>query len=169
MNQTINPFHIVLLLFISVVYKHQKRVTKKGKVDKTDLIRNSLENTAHVSPLFQIVLALVPVYLLLTNENTNGSVIESIFVMLTYVFSVRTFQNIVNPKLNGNINFVIPFVTILLLNSVYNNIIPRHYIRHIYFYLAIMSVVTLKTNEQETTTSITNDIILSHIVFYLNK
>ena len=168
MNQTINPFHIVLL-FISVVYKHQKRVTKKGKVDKTDLIRNSLENTAHVSPLFQIVLALVPVYLLLTNENTNGSVIESIFVMLTYVFSVRTFQNIVNPKLNGNINFVIPFVTILLLNSVYNNIIPRHYIQHIYFYLAVMSVITLKTNEQETTTSITNDIILSHIVFYLNK
>lgn len=168
MNQTINPFHIILLLFVFVIYQHQKKITKKGKIDKTDLIRNNLTHF-HISPIFQIVLSLIPVYILLTHQNTTSCVLESIFIMLTYVLSIKTLQNIINPRLNGNINFNISFVSIILLNSIYNNIIQKEYTKHVYFYLLVLLVVSLKNNEDETTTSITNDIILSHIIFFLNK
>ncbi len=164
----INAIHIVLLIAIFMFHNQQRKIVKKGTVDRCDLLRNSIGDF-ELSPFIPLLFLILPIYYLLSHDKVNADVIEKIFIMLTYMFSVRTLQNIINPNYNTAINVTVPLVTLILLNGIYSNIIDKQYTKHVYVYIMILALIRLKSNTTETTTSVLNDIILSHFIFYINK
>lgn len=164
----INAVHVVLLIAVFIFNNQQRKIVNKGKLDRCDLIRNST-NDFEISFLIPILFLLLPIYYLLTHENVNSDIIEKIFIMITYVFSVRTVQNMLNPNYNNPLNVTTPLVTLILLNGIFSNLIGKEYTKHVYVYIIMMSFIQLKSNANETSTSIMNDIILSHFIFYCNK
>jgi len=149
-------------------HNQQRKIVKKGTVDRCDLLRNSIGDF-ELSPFIPLLFLILPIYYLLSHDKVNADVIEKIFIMLTYMFSVRTLQNIINPNYNTAINVTVPLVTLILLNGIYSNIIDKQYTKHVYVYIMILALIRLKSNTTETTTSVLNDIILSHFIFYINK
>ena len=164
----INAIHVVLLIAVFIFNNQQRKIVNKGKVDRSDIIRNSTSDF-EISFLIPILFLLLPIYYLLTHEKVNSEIIEKIFIMITYVFSTRTVQNMLNPNYNNALNVTIPLVTLILLNGILSNLIGKEYTKHVYVYIMMMSFIQLKSNPNETSTSIMNDIILSHFVFYCNK
>ena len=164
----INAIHIVLFIVIFVFHNQQRKIVKKGKIDRCDLVRNSIGDV-EISPLIPIILLLIPVYYLLSHAKVNSEIIEKIFIMLTYMFSIRTLQNIINPNINGTINVTIPLVTLILLNGIYSDVIDKQYTKHVYVYILILTLIRVQSNLNETTTSVINDVVLSHLIFYCNK
>ena len=164
----INAIHVVLLIAVFIFNNQQRKIVNKGKVDRSDIIRNSTSDF-EISFLIPILFLLLPIYYLLTHEKVNSEIIEKIIIMITYVFSTRTVQNMLNPNYNNALNVTIPLVTLILLNGIFSNLIGKNYTKHVYVYIMMMSFIHLKSNPNETSTSIMNDIILSHFVFYCNK
>ena len=164
----INAIHVVLLIAVFIFNNQQRKIVNKGKVDRSDIIRNSTSDF-EISFLIPILFLLLPIYYLLTHEKVNSEIIEKIFIMITYVFSTRTVQNMLNPNYNNALNVTVPLVTLILLNGIFSNLIGKEYTKHVYVYIMMMSFIQLKSNPNETSTSIMNDIILSHFVFYCNK
>lgn len=164
----INAIHVVLLIAVFILNNQQRKIVNKGKVDRSDIIRNSTSDF-EISFLIPILFLLLPIYYLLTHEKVNSEIIEKIFIMITYVFSTRTVQNMLNPNYNNALNVTVPLVTLILLNGIFSNLIGKEYTKHVYVYIMMMSFIQLKSNPNETSTSIMNDIILSHFVFYCNK
>ena len=164
----INAIHVVLLIAVFILNNQQRKIVNKGKVDRSDIIRNSTSDF-EISFLIPILFLLLPIYYLLTHEKVNSEIIEKIIIMITYVFSTRTVQNMLNPNYNNALNVTVPLVTLILLNGIFSNLIGKEYTKHVYVYIMMMSFIQLKSNPNETSTSIMNDIILSHFVFYCNK
>ena len=100
-------------------------------MDRCDIIRNSTSDF-EISFLIPILFLLLPIYYLLTHEKVNSEIIEKIIIMITYVFSTRTVQNMLNPNYNNALNVTIPLVTLILLNGIFSNLIGKEYTKHVY-------------------------------------
>ena len=153
------------MLFVSFFHNKHKSVDRDSQ---PDLIKEYLGD-GDVSPLIPVIMTILVIYVLLSSDKTTGCTLESIFIMFVCTLVVKTFQNIANPKSNGKIAYRLPLTCIVLLTSYSSGIIPKSYLKHVYMYIVASAAVELKTNSDINTTTIVNDIILSHVMFYLNK
>lgn len=149
------------------------RRRKKQPVDcdttNKDLIRSSFEdvlgfkhaNKEHV--WFHLLLTLVPVYFYLHQP----LIAEHICVLYIYHLCIRTVQNKINPQ-NTPVDFHLPFLVLSLLVSVQHQQIGRAHVPHTYAAMMAYSLYHMYAKPKTTTTTnILNDLVLSHMLFFV--
>jgi hypothetical protein len=158
--------HIVIVLF---VYVTNRLSTNKGTATHNkDLIRESFKR--HLNDYFQnkwllLVLTLLPIYWLLGKP----SVAEHVCVLYVYQLLLRTVHKTINPS-NQPPDFHTPFFMLSLLVALQNNLLNRSYLLHSYLSVLMYSFVNLYNKPHTTTTtSISNEIMLSHLLFFVFK
>ena len=165
-------FHIVLFFVVHMVRRKKNQVKKasstRGDTTK-DLIRSAFEDTVGFKQFlqeqawFHLLLTILPVYFYMQQP----SIAEHICVLYIYHLCIRTAQNKINPQ-NTPVDFHLPFFVLSLLVSVQHNQIGRQHVPHTYLAMLMYAMVHMYAKPNITTTSsIVNDVILSHLLFFV--
>lgn len=155
--------HIVIVLFVYIVNHLTHKTTAKHS---KDLIRESFKR--HVSGHFQskwllLISTMLPVYWLMDRP----CIAEHVCVLYVYQILIRTVHKVINPS-NQPTDFHTPFFMLSLLVALQNNLINRSYVSHTYLSVLVYSLFNLYNKPQTTTTtSISNEILLSHLLFFV--
>tara|TARA_Y100000389_G_scaffold198548_1_gene235259 strand:- start:101 stop:622 length:522 start_codon:yes stop_codon:yes gene_type:complete len=163
-------FHIVLFFVVHMVRrkKNQANTPQKG-CDTKDLIRASFEDAIGFKPFlrehawFHLLMTLLPVYFYIQQP----SIAEHICVLYIYHLCIRTAQNKINPQ-NTPVDFHLPFLVLSLLVSIQHNQINRRHVPHTYFAMLTYAIYHMYAKPNTTTTtSIVNDVALTHLLFFV--
>ena len=163
-------FHIVLFFVVHMVRRKKNQASEGQKgCDTKDLIRSSFEDAIGFKHILQeqawlhLLLTIVPVYFFIQQP----SIAEHICVLYIYHLCIRTAQNKINPQ-NTPVDFHLPFLVLALLVSVQHNQIGRQHVPHTYFAMLTYAIYHMYAKPNiTTTTSIVNDVALSHLLFFV--
>lgn len=156
----LNVIHIILF-FIVIVFS--RKPNSNNKANTFDLIRESFDvfDSKHFKHNWLLyALTLLPIYFYIHKPN----IAEHVCVVYVYVLCIRTLQNIINTS-NTPVNYFLPFFILSILNLIQHKTINSIY--NAYIVMLIYCIYTLYNREKETTTSISNDVILSHLLFFI--
>lgn len=157
----------IILLLAFFVYVINRRHRKRSHEPRADTLRSTL-NQIKISTYVPYILALLPLYI--GYDNIEFPKIFEHGVVLYIIFlAVRTMQIVNNPKTRPPIVFTSPATTVMMLLYVYNGIISAPQVRNAYLYVIAQAVSVLITNPYVTTSSIIDDIVLAHFLFYIFK
>lgn len=166
----LSALHIGLLIFVGYF---QCQLTRLCEKTNPDIIKDSIKNSFHHVPS---VFAMLPaLYLLFNHETTSGqmtNISQFIIGCGIMVLAVNTFKKCMNPHSETNvIDYALPFhVTALLCVCFFDVIHKRH---HVSFVMGLVSLhaITVYNDPSScvTTSSMINDIVLSILVFVMNK
>lgn len=161
--RNVSTFHILALILVYVIHrKHRNQKT----IVQPDAIRNTAPNqdVHHMLPLLMLA---VPLYMIMTND---AALLEHVLVMLTGFLAIRSTQIVLNKETRPPIEYTTPFVVLSMLVLMYKGMIPRTQISLAYLFMAAHAVVTLFVYPTKTTSSsVVDDFILSHLMFYTFK
>jgi len=166
----LSALHIGLLGFVIYFQCHLSRLCTRAN---PDIIKDNLQNTISKIPSF--ITMLPAIYLLFNHETTSermADILQFIIGCGIIVLSIDTFKKCMNPQSDTNtVDYALPFHVITLLSACFFNVIHKRH--HMSFVVALLSlhVLTVYNNSAScvTTSSMVNDIILSTLVFMMNK
>jgi hypothetical protein len=166
----LNLFHIICILFIFIIENNTKTY-KNDIVHQKDLMRDSFPYVNAKSKeytWFVYMLTCVPIYLLLNNKHPEIShIIEHIVSLIITSVIYKKIINIFTPTNTSIIDYkTIVHVTTSLICVQYN-IVNRSSIYNLYMLMALHYFTNLHMYEYNTTKSIFDDVILSHLCFYI--
>lgn len=161
--RNVSTFHVILLILVYVI--HRKHLIQKTIV-QPDAIRNAAP-TQHVHPMLPLLMLAVPLYMIMTND---AALLEHVLVMFTGFLAIRSTQIVLNKETRPPIEYTTPFVVLSMLVLMYKGLIPRTQISLAYLFMAAHAAVTLFVYPTKTTSSsVMDDFILSHLMFYIFK
>ena len=155
----LNVIHIILF-FTIVIFSRKKR---DQKTNISDLIRESFDIFKYDKLKNSWVLfglTFLPIYFYIRKPNLA----EHICVVYLYVLCIRALQNVINTS-NTPINYYLPFFIISILTMIQHKLIDSVY--NAYTTILLYCIYTLYNKEKETTTTISNDVFLSHLLFFI--
>jgi len=148
--------------------KHRNKY--KSKPNVSDDLRDTIVEhykKIDVHPIIPLVLIGIPLYMLVTH---NTSLLEHTLVMYLLFMLVRSVQIILNKENRLLIEYTNPLVTLTILMLVYNDVIPKHHTGSAYLYILAYNAVALLAYPKKTSSSsLIDDVILSHLIFYILK
>lgn len=169
----LTSFHLIMAIFVYVVQrKHSRSTHLKTNVFKSDSVREVLKSFVSKPPhvLWVTLATLVPLYVMATSSQITNVHWEKIGLMGLMLAIVRSVQIIINKEHRSRMEYTTPLVTITLLMAVYHNVIPGTQRNLIYPFIMAHALLVLSTFPTRTTTStIVDDVVLSHLMFYLFK
>lgn len=164
--RNVTTFHMLLLIIVYVIDRKHRYKTKETLQAQPDAVRDAIP-TKGVHPLLPYMLVAVPLYMLMTN---NAALLEHVLVMYVGYLSVRSVQIVLNKETRPPIEYTAPFMVMSMLMLMYKGMIPRTQLSLAYMYMAAYSVVALLAFPKKTTSSsVMDDFILSHLMFYTFK
>lgn len=161
----ISPIVLLLALFVYVVQRKTK--TKKPKPPVSDSLRDTIQENLKVDLPWYVPYALtvIPLYLGY-NHVEFPKIFEHGLVLWILFLAVRTFQLLNNPISRGPVEFTSPAVNLLMLLYVYHGILER---KSAYLYTIAQAVTVLLLNNHMTMSTLLDDSVLAHLLFYLFK
>jgi hypothetical protein len=160
----LNAFVLLLAFFVYIVHRSNR---KSPKEPKSDTLRESLQQI-QLPGYAPYAMALVPLYLGYNHEQFP-KIFEHGLVLYILFLAVRTMQLVNNRKSQRPIEFTSPVTTIMALLYVYHGIVERKHIRSAYLYVVAQALSVLILNPHVTASSLVDDSVLAHFLFYLFK
>ena len=117
------------------------------------------------------VLAFLPVYVGYGNPSFP-KLFEHALILAVYFVAVRTFQRLNNPTASPGYtpNWSTHVTTSLLLLYVQSGIVSRDNLRFVYAWILMQTFAVVFANPvAHTGSSVLDDVVLSHLIFYVNK
>lgn len=167
--RSVTTLHLLLLIFVHLVHrKHRKHTGSEIKPDAVrDAINEHTGNNLTIHPLVPYLLVLIPVYMMITN---NARLVEHVFVMFAWFATIRSLQIVLNRETRPMTEYTAPIVVMSMLSLIFNNYIPMTQLSVAYLFMAAYAAVALMAYPTKTTSSsIGDDFILSHLMFYILK
>ena len=163
--------HLIVTILIYIVdRKHRRKHSKAPAKPVQDAVRDTLlEHYKKISvhPVIPLLLLSIPIYMMITN---NAQLFEQTLVMYIMFLLVRTIQIILNKNDRMLIEYTNPIVTLVLLMLTYNKIIPVNNMGMVYLYVMLYNTVVLMAQPHKTSSSsLLDDTLLSHLIFYILK
>jgi hypothetical protein len=160
----LNAVVLLLAFFVYIVHRSNRNAKKEPR---PDTLRDSLKNV-NIPPYLPYAMALVPLYLGYSH-NEFPKIFEHGVVLYVLYLAVRTMQFVNNKKTQPPIEYTSPGLTIMLLLYVYHGIIERPHLHMVYMYLIGQAVSVLILKDYVTASSMVDDTVLAHFLFYLFK
>jgi 4-amino-4-deoxy-L-arabinose transferase-like glycosyltransferase len=165
----INALVVLLAIFVYiVVVRKQKKPTNKP--DLPDTARSAIDEFGikHEWPSYlPYVLALAPLYLGY-NHDQFPKIFEHGVVLYVLFLFLRAVQLLNNKETRHTPEYTLPVSTLLVLLYVYHGIIKDP--KHAYLYLCAHAATVLMMYRKTTTLStLIDDVVLAHLVFYVFK
>jgi hypothetical protein len=168
--RTVATFHVLLLIVVYIIDRKHRRSFLSGNkalatTNNDDAVRDTTNFEVH--SLLPYALLAVPLYMIMTN---NAALAEHVLVMYTWYTSVRSVQIVLNKNSRPPIEYTGPLMVMSMLLLMYNNYIPITQVSLAYAYMLLYAFVVLMVYPKKTTSSsIIDDFILSHLMFYIFK
>lgn len=163
--RNVTTFHVLLMIIVYIIDRKHRRSFVSGKTPADDAVRDATNFEIH--SLVPYALLAVPLYMIMSN---NAALAEHVLVMYTWYMSVRSLQIVMNKNTRPPIEYTGPLMVMSMLLLMYNNYIPMTQVSLAYAYMMLYSLVVLMAYPQKTTSSsIIDDFILSHLMFYIFK
>ena len=156
---------LVHLVILCIVYVVNRGKSNSNKVNQKDLLRESYGNQIGgylKNNWVLLLLTISPMYFFMHKPD----IAEHICVIYVYHLLIRTIQNIINPT-NTLIDYHTPLFIVSLLVSLQYKYIDHKYIFYTYSSVFLHYIINMHNNPQNTTTSISNDLALTHLLFYV--
>lgn len=166
----LTTYHLLVVVLVYIVHrKHARRPTAEMLPDTIrKMVTNALSPKPH--PPFRLNTVWPYVGALLVLFYMGGRYWERIARMFLMFVVVRTLQIVINREQRWRTEYTTPLVCLTLLMSVYHHIIPVSHRHIIYAYMSAHAMTVLLAHPFHTTTSsIIDDLALSHLIFYLMK
>lgn len=170
----ISSLHILLIIFWFLITKKNNTQSKSNTQSKPpDLIRNTfhLPYFSKVHPMLMWALALIPMYLFFANEKHQHQlpmIFEHMLVVYISIIAVQTFKLFINPQ-NQVIDYKFTLLTLLILNLLMYDIIPKNQSVLAYMYVLGFKYIEFMKNESHTTSQTIDSFVLTHLMFFLLK
>ena len=160
-------------LFAFVTYFHYQLTSFNDYCTNPDMIRDYVQGSLGNLP--RIVLLVPTMYLLFNHENTcdrMSNILQFVIGCSLIVWAINIFKKCINPRSETNVHeYTLPIQIMTALCVCYYKIIhPRH---HLSFALLVATVhaffIYNDPRSIVTTSAIINDLILSTLVFMINR
>jgi hypothetical protein len=177
----LSSFHIIMVILVYVVQRKHSRTLTNGIVQchdhhptrYQDSIREVFSSFGFVTkphPAWVYLATLIPLYVIATSPQITNTHWEKLGLMGLMIAIVRSVQVVLNKDQRFQMEYTTSLVTITLLMAVYHNVIPNTQRHLIYPYIVAHGLLVLLAYPKRTITStIIDDVALSHLMFYLFK
>lgn len=167
--RNINALVVLLALFVYVVFRKRTRAPNVAKKELPDTARSALDEfgkrewPSYLPYLF----ALAPVYLGYSHENFPKIFEHGLVLYILFLF-VRSVQLVNNPETRHAPEYTLPATTLWAVLYVYYGLIKEP--KHAYLYLCAHAATVWSMYRQKTTlSSLLDDVVLAHLIFYVFK
>ena len=166
--RNVTTFHVLLFIIVYVIDRKHRRTHDRSKPPVEDAVRDTVASTkVDIHPLVPYALLAVPLYMIMSN---NAALLEHVSVMYAWYMLVRSLQIVVNKNSRPPVEYTGPLMVMSVLLLVYNNYVPPSQVSLAYAYMMLYAVVVLMAFPTKTTSSsVIDDFILSHLIFYTFK
>lgn len=166
----LSTFHLIMAILVYVVQRKHSRTLSNAVVNK-DSIREVLSSfVTNPHPAWVYLATLIPLYVIATSSQITNTHWEKLVLMGLMIAIVRSVQVVINKDQRFQMEYTTLLVTITLLMAAYHNVIPNTQRHLIYPYIVAHGLLVLSAYPKRTITStIIDDVALSHLVFYLFK
>ena len=172
----ISTFHLLMVVLVYIVHrKHARCATNEVRLpdtmrDMLTKVLSSINGMGDALSIFRLSVIWPYVGALLCLYYVGGTHLERIARMCLMFALVRTVQIVLNHTQRVPTEYTMSLVSFTLLMSVYHQITPASQRHLIYICMCIHAIVVLLANPFHTTTSsLIDDVSLSHLIFYLMK
>lgn len=165
--RNVTTLNVLLMIIVYIIDRKHRRSLVSGKTPaaQEDAVRAATNFEIH--PMVPYALLAVPLYMIMSN---NAALAEHVLVMYTWYMSVRSLQIVMNKNTRPPIEYTGPLMVMSMLLLMYNNYIPLTQVSLAYAYMMLYALVALMAYPTKTTSSsIIDDFILSHLMFYIFK
>ena len=167
--QKFNSLHIVILICWFLISKRNKTETEPVK----DLVRDTfyLPYFEKTNGWILWILTLCPIYFFFSNDDIQQqlpSIFEHMIVVYITILCISTIKLFANPS-TQIIDYQYPLLVLIMLNLLFNNIISRNQTILVYVYIIVFKYVQMMSNKKYTTSAAIDDLILTHLLFFLMK
>lgn len=164
--RNVTTFHVLLMIIVYIIDRKHRHSIVPGKTPADDAVRDAT-NLFEIHSLVPYALLAVPLYMIMSN---NAALAEHVLVMYTWYMSIRSLQIVMNKNTRPPIEYTGPLMVMSMLLLMYNKYIPMTQVSLAYAYMMLYSLVVLMAYPKKTTSSsIIDDFILSHLMFYIFK
>ena len=166
--RNVTTFHLLLFIMVYIIDRKHRRMYDRSKPPVDDAVRDTVLSTkVDIHPLVPYALLAIPLYMIMTN---NAVLVEHVSVMYAWYMLVRSVQIVVNKDTRPPAEYTGPLMVMSVLLLVYNNYIPSSQVSLAYAYMMLYAIVVLMAFPNKTTSSsVIDDFILSHLIFYTFK
>ena len=164
--RNVTTFHVLLLIMVYVIHRKHLNNTSAA-IQQPDAVRNATPMHDDIHPMLPYLMLAVPLYMMITN---NAALLEHVLVMYTGFLAIRSTQIVLNKETRPTIEFTTPLMVLSMLMLMYKGFVPRTQISLAYLFMGAHAFVTLFAFPTKTTSSsVMDDFILSHLMFYTFK
>lgn len=169
--RNVTTFHVLLFIIVYIIDRKHRRAyntSTKSSPPVSDAVRDTIASTkVDVHPLVPYALLAVPLYMIMSN---NAALVEHVSVMYVWYMLTRSLQIVVNKNIRSPVEYTGPLMVMSMLLLIYNNYIPSSQVSLAYAYMMLYAIVVLMAFPRKTTSSsVIDDFILSHLIFYIFK
>jgi hypothetical protein len=167
LNTFMRELNAIVLLLAFFVYVVHRRHRKRSHEPRADTLRDTLSQIK-IPPYLPYALAIAPLYLGYDHIEFP-KIFEHGMVLYILFLAVRTLQLVNNPKSRPPTDFTSPATVVMMLLYVYHGIIGAPHVRSAYLYMIAQAATVLIVNPYVTTSSLIDDAVLAHFLFYIFK
>lgn len=166
----INLFHILCILFILVIENNLK--PKNDVKKQKDLLRDSfphLDEKLQNNTWFIYMLTCLPLLVLFKTPHKTDIVHITEHLVALVVISIiyKKVVNIITPHSASIIDYKTIIHVLTSLICLQHNAVSRSSLNNVYVLMILHFLTNLHTYHHTTTKSIFDDIIISHLMFYV--